>query len=105
MRGFNPLARQVPKREAKVILLLVPPSERVPTLIFRLITRCLRLHSAALLSEGTAGSATKTNNSLVNSSMRRQSLSWTADGASRNGRQQSSNFCSSLSWARCLCRS
>ena len=53
--GFRPLARQVPKRDAKVILLLVPSSERVPPLIFRLTTRWRRLRSAALLSEGVSG--------------------------------------------------
>ena len=65
---------QVPKRDAKVILLSVPCPERVPPLILRLVTRCRRLRSAALLSEGTAGSDTKTNSSLMNRSMRRQSL-------------------------------
>ena len=55
-RGLRPLARQVPKRDAKVILLSVPCPDRVPPLILRLITRCCRLRSAALLSEGTTGS-------------------------------------------------
>ena len=45
----------MPKRDAKVILLSVPCPERVPPLILRLVTRCRRLRSAALLSEGTAG--------------------------------------------------
>ena len=63
---MRPLARQVPKRDAKVILLSVPCPERVPPLILRLVTRCRRLRSAALLSEGTAGSDTKTNSSLMN---------------------------------------
>ena len=39
-RGLRPLARQVPKRDAKVILLSVPCPERVPPLILRLVTRC-----------------------------------------------------------------
>ena len=52
---MRPLARQVPKRDAKVILLSVPCPERVPPLILRLVTRCRRLRSASLLSEGTAG--------------------------------------------------
>ena len=55
---MRPRARQVPKREARVILLAVPP------LIFRLITRGRRLRSAALLSGGTAGSAMKTEQFL-----------------------------------------
>ena len=38
-RGLRPLVRQVPKRDAKVILLSVPCPERVPPLI-RLVTRC-----------------------------------------------------------------
>ena len=71
-KGLSPLARQVPKRDARVIpstrprtgLLSVPCSERVPPLILRLITRCRRLRSAALLSGGTAGSDTKTNRLL-----------------------------------------
>ena len=62
---LRPLARQVPKRDAKVILLSVPCPERVPPLILRLVTRCRRLRSAALLSEGTAGSDTKTNSEVA----------------------------------------
>ena len=57
---FKPFARQVPKTEARVILVSVPWSERVPPLTFRLITTGRRLRSAALLSGGTSGSATKT---------------------------------------------
>src|SRR6266576_304589 len=34
-----PRARQVPKRELKVIFTVVPAGERVPPLIFRLVTR------------------------------------------------------------------
>ena len=52
-KGFRPLARQVPKRDARVILLSLPCSERVPPLILRLITRWRRLRSAALLSGGS----------------------------------------------------
>ena len=78
----------------------VPWSERVPPLIFRLVTRCRRLRSPALFSEGTSGSATKTNNSLMKRSMRRQSLPWTAKGSSRKGRHRASNFRSNSSWAR-----
>ena len=69
----------MPKREAKVILLCVPCSERVPPLILRLMTRWRRLRSAALLSAGTSGSATKTKSSLMWRSMRRHSLPWTTD--------------------------
>ena len=43
-------------------------------LILRLTTRCRKLRSAALLSAGTPGWDTKTNSSLMNRSMRRQSL-------------------------------
>ena len=39
VRGFRPWARQVPKRELRVILASVPWLERVPPLILRLITR------------------------------------------------------------------
>ena len=53
--------------DARVILLSVPRSERVPPLTLRLTTRCRRLRSAALLSEGTAGSATKTKSPPVSS--------------------------------------
>ena len=59
----GPRTRQVPKREARVILLSLPAPERVPPLILRLITRCRRLRSAALLSGGVSGCDTKTNNS------------------------------------------
>ena len=44
---MRPLARQVPKRDARVILLSLPVSERVPPIIFRLITRWRRLRSAS----------------------------------------------------------
>ena len=43
MKGFSPWARQVPKREARVILVSVPCSERVPPLILRLTTKGRRL--------------------------------------------------------------
>ena len=52
---MRPCARQVPKIDARAILVPVPRSERVPPLILRLITRGLRLRSAALLSGGTSG--------------------------------------------------
>ena len=98
VRGFKPWARQVPKIEASVILVAVPWSERVPPLIFRLITTGRRLRSAALLSGGAAGSATKTKSSLTWRSMRRHSLAWVADGSSRNGWQMASSRCSRASW-------
>ena len=47
--------RHAPKRDANAILLLLPCSERVPPLTLRLITRCLRLRSAALFSGDTSG--------------------------------------------------
>ena len=75
---FNPWARQVPKREARVILVSVPCSERVPPLILRLTTKGRRLRSAALLSEDTPGAATKTNSSLMCLSIRRHRLPWAA---------------------------
>ena len=65
MRGLKPWARQVPKIEARVILVSVPWSERVPPLTLRLTTIWRRLRSAALLSGGTWGSATKTKSSLM----------------------------------------
>ena len=49
----------MPKRDASVILLSVPCSERVPLLTLRLITRWRRLRSAGLFSDSTSGSATK----------------------------------------------
>ena len=62
-KGLRPLARQVPKRDASVILLSLPGCQRVPPLILRLITRWRRLRSAALLSDGASGCDTKTNSS------------------------------------------
>ena len=80
MKGFSPWARQVPKREARVILVSVPRSERVPPMTLRLTTRGRRLRSAALLSEGTPGAATKTKSSLMCFSIRRHRLPWAAAG-------------------------
>ena len=37
--GFIPRARQVPNKEARVILLLLPRCDRVPPLTLRLMTR------------------------------------------------------------------
>ena len=99
-KGFRPLARQVPKRDARVILLSLPCSERVPPLILRLITRWRRLRSAALLSDGASGCDTKTNSSLMCRSIRRQSLACTANGSSRKGRYSASNRSSSASCPR-----
>ena len=107
-KGFRPLARQVPKRDDRVILLSLPCSERVPPLIFRLITRWRRLRSAALLSDGASGCDTKTNNSpyqvrgrlLMCRSIRRQSLACTANGSSRKGRHSASNRSSSANCPR-----
>ena len=105
---MRPCTRQVPNREARVILLSVPRADRVPPLILRLMTRCRRLRSAALLSEGTAGSATKTRSSpypvggrlLRWRSMRRHGLAWVADGSCRKGWQRASSCRSRASW-RC----
>ena len=103
-RGLSPWARQVPNKEARVILLLLPPADRVPPLTLRLTTRCRRLRSAALLSSGTPGSATKTKSSWMWRSMRRHSLAWVAEASSRRGWQMASRRCSKASWAvrRCL---
>ena len=95
-----PLARQVPKGDARVILLSLPCSERVPPLILRLITRWRGLRSAALLSDGTSGCDTKTNNSLIYRSIRQQSLACTAKGSSRKGRHSASNRSSSANCPR-----
>ena len=76
-------ACQVPKRVAGVSLLRVPCWEQVPPLIFRLTTRGRRVRSAALLSEGRAGLATKVKSSLINASMRRHNLPCTAEGSSK----------------------
>ena len=86
---MRPRARQVPKRDARVILLSLPASERVPPLILRLITRWRRLRSAALLSGGVSGWETKTNNSLMCRSIRRQSFPWTASGVFQERAAQS----------------
>ena len=80
MSGLRPLARHAPNRDARVILLSLPRPGRVPPLIFLLTTMCLRLRSAALLSDGASGRGTKTNSSLMNRSMRRQSLTCGASG-------------------------
>ena len=98
-RQFRPGARQVPQREASVILLCVPGSERVPPLTLRLMTRWHRLRSAALLSAGTSGSATKTKSSLMWRSMRRDSREGAGDGSLRKGRQMSSRRRSNASCA------
>ena len=96
---MRPCARQVPKIDARAILVPVPRSERVPPLILRLITRGLRLRSAALLSGGTSGWATKTRSSLMCFSTRRHNLAWTASESSRKGRQSASRRLSRASWA------
>ena len=46
---MRPWARQVPKIEARLILVSVPWFERVPPLILRLMTTGRKLRSAALL--------------------------------------------------------
>ena len=46
---LRPCVRQVPKIDARVILVSVPCWDRVPPLIFRLVTRCRRLRSAVRL--------------------------------------------------------
>ncbi len=58
-----PRNRHVPNSEASVIFVALSVVERVPPLIFRLVTRCRSARAAALLSGGTSGSRTKTNNS------------------------------------------
>ena len=57
----------MPKIDASVILVSVPWAERVPPLTLRLTTRWRRLRSAALLSGGAWGSATKTKSSPASS--------------------------------------
>ncbi len=59
------MRRHVPNNEASVVFVSLPAGERVPPLIFRLVTRCRNARSAALLSGGTSGSRTKTNNSCI----------------------------------------
>ena len=54
---------RVPNKEARMLLVSLPRSERVPPLIFRLTTGGRRLRSAALLSALARGSATKVNSS------------------------------------------
>ena len=77
--------------DASVILRSVPCSERVPSLTLRLMTKWRRLRSAALLSEGTAGSATKTKSSLMWRSLRRHSRPCRASGSARKGWQMTSS--------------
>jgi hypothetical protein len=60
----------------------VPRGERVPPLILRPVTRWRNERSAALLSGGTAGSATKTKRSGRWRRIARQSRPWTAAGSS-----------------------
>ena len=97
---MRPLARQVPKRDARVILLPLPAPEQVPPLILRLITRWRRLRSAALLSGGVSGWETKTNNSLMCRSIWRRSFPWTASGSSKKARHSPSNRLSSVNCSR-----
>ena len=94
------MARHEPKRDARAILLSVPCSERVPPLTLRLTTRWRRLRSAALLSGGTSACETKTNSSLMNRSMRRQSLACGANGSFEKGRHSDSNRLSMTSRPR-----
>ena len=61
----------MPNREARMLLVSLPWSERVPPLIFRLTTGGRRLRSAALLSADARGSAMK-----VNSSGKKRSTLW-----------------------------
>ena len=98
-RGLRPLARHAPKRDVRAILLSVPRGERVPPLILRLTTRCLRLRSAALLSGGTSGSDTKTNSSLMDRSLRRQSLACGAVWSDRKARHSAGNCSSKFTWS------
>ena len=99
VRVLLPCARQVPKIDARVILVSVPGLERVPPLTLRLTTRWRRLRSAALLSGGTSEWTTKTKSPLMWFSTRRHSLAWTADGSFRKGWQRASNRLSKASWA------
>src|SRR5450756_1583377 len=62
-KGLRPLMVQVPKMVAREPLVWLPSGERVPPLILRLITTGRIARSAALLAEGTRGSATNTNSS------------------------------------------
>ena len=72
-------------------------------LILRLTTKWRRLRSAALLSEGTSGWATKTKSSLMWRLIRRHSLADVADGSSKKGRQRTSSRCSRDSCATAHC--
>jgi len=63
VKGLMPVRRHVPKSVASVVFVSLPVVERVPPLIFRLVTMCRNARFASLLSGGTAGSRTKTNNS------------------------------------------
>ena len=83
--GFIPRARQVPNKDARVILRLLPRCERVRPLTLRLMTRWRKLRAAALLSGGTSGSATKMKSSLIGRLMRRHSREGGADGSLRKG--------------------
>ena len=57
-------------RLMRVILVADPLSDRVPPLTFLTITAGLIALSAALFSEGTAGSSTNTNSSGKNFAIR-----------------------------------
>jgi len=77
----------------------VPTAERLPPLILRAVTRCRRLRSAALLSGGTSGWATKTNSSEMKRWMRRHSRRCGASGSARKGWQSASKRRSQWRWA------
>ena len=79
-KGFRSLARQVPKRDAKVILLPLPAPERVPPLILRLITRWRRLRSAAIVIRGSFRMGNKDEQLLDMPLNPPHSFPWTADG-------------------------
>ncbi len=91
---FKPCARQAPKTDARAILVSVPRWDRVPPQILRLVTSGRRLRSAVLVSDGTSGSATKTESSpypvrgrfLMCFAMRRHSLVWATGAPSRRPR-------------------
>lgn len=69
-------SRQVPKREARAIRTVEPPSERLPPLTVRAMTSGRKLRSARLLSECRAGSRTNAKSSSKKRSMRWQRVAW-----------------------------
>ena len=93
--------------DASVILLSVPCPERVPPLTLRLTTRLAQATLGRVVvrwhvrfgHEDEEFPYPIRGRLSMKRSMRRHSLSWTADRSARKGRQMASSFRSQASWA------